>query len=168
MARFFGTGLGKRGLYLLGIVALFAIGALVRADTGMLSGADAQPAERVIQPIGAQEATPEPIADTADKTVSEDIAESEDKTDQIERAVQEPGPPPDEASASAPASASASASTSQTASASASTSSSTPAVAPANTTMYLSVPAIGISNIPVVEGTTEATSHFKNYPHHLP
>ena len=92
--------------------------------------------------------------------MSEDIAESEDKTDQIEQAVQEPGPPPDEASASA----SASASTSQTASASAST----PAVAPANTTMYLSVPAIGISNIPVVEGTTEATSHFKNYPHHLP
>jgi len=164
MARFFGTGLGKRGLYLLGIVALFAIGALVRADTGMLSGADAQPAERAIQPIGAQEATPEPIADTADKTVSEDIAESEDKTDQIEQAVQEPGPPPDEASASA----SASASTSQTASASASTSSSTPAVAPANTTMYLSVPAMGISDIPVVEGTTEATSHFKNYPHHLP
>ena len=92
MARFFGTGLGKRGLYLLGIVALLAIGALVLADTGMLSGADAQPAERAIQPIGAQEATPEPLADTADKTVSEDIAESEDKTDQIERAVQEPGP----------------------------------------------------------------------------
>src|SRR5215212_11333030 len=92
MARFFGTGLGKRGLYLLGIVALFAIGALVPADMGMLSGADAQPAERAIQPIGAQEATPEPIADTADKTVSEDIAEPEDKTDQIERAVQEPDP----------------------------------------------------------------------------
>ena len=111
-----------------------------------------------------QEATPEPIADTADKTVSEDIAEPEDKTDQIERAVQEPDPPPDQASDSAPASASASASTSQTAS----TSASTPAVAPANTTMYLSVPAMGISDIPVVEGTTEATSHFKNYPDHLP
>jgi hypothetical protein len=119
---------------------------------------------RAIQPIGAQEATPEPIADTADKTVSEDIAEPEDKTDQIERAVQEPDPPPDQTSDSAPASASASASTSQTAS----TSASTPAVAPANTTMYLSVPAMGISDIPVVEGTTEATSHFKNYPDHLP
>src|SRR5829696_6790930 len=102
MTRFFGSGLGRRGLYLLGIVALFAIGALALADTGMLSGADAQPAARAIEPIGVQEATPEPIAeiaaDTADKTEpeakteSEDKAEPEDKGDQIEQAVKEPTP----------------------------------------------------------------------------
>jgi sortase A len=159
MMRFFGTGLGRRGLYLLGIVALFAIGALALADTGMLSGADAQPAERAIQPIGVQEATPEPIAETAadtaektepeDKTESEDKAEPEEKRDQIEQAVKEPTPVPDGSSASA--------STSASASPSASASSSTPAAAPADTTMYLSVPAMGISDIPVVEGITEAS-----------
>jgi hypothetical protein len=91
MTRLFGTGLGRRGLYLLGIVALFALGALVLADTEMISGAGAQPAERAIQPIGAQEATPQPIAETAsdtaekteqvDKTESEDKAELEDEKD---------------------------------------------------------------------------------------
>src|SRR5215203_6194827 len=100
MTRFFGSGLGRRGLYLLGIVVLLAIGALTLADTGVLSGADAQPAGRAIQPIGAQEATPEPIAktadDTADETEPEEEAEPEEKAepeetaDQVEWAVKEP------------------------------------------------------------------------------
>ena len=138
---------------MLGMVALFAICALVLADTGVLSGADAQPARRAIQPIGAQEATPEPIAkaaaDTADETEPEEDAVPEETADQVERAVKEPAPVPDDSSASASASTSASASSS--------TSPSTSAVAPANTTMYLSVPAMDISDIPVVEGTTEAS-----------
>ncbi len=55
-----------------------------------------------------------------------------DQADQIERAVEEPSSVEDEASASA-------------------------ATAPADTMMSLSVPAMGISDIPVVEGTSEAS-----------
>ena len=114
----FGTGLGRVGLFTLGVIALLAIGALALAGSGMLTGADAQPAKRAIQPTGAKEATPEPVAETADKT---------------ERAVKEPAPAGNEASASASAS------------------------APADTMMSLSIPAMGISDIPVVEGTSEAS-----------
>ncbi len=120
-----GAGFGRVGLYALGVAALFAIGALALAGRGMLSGADAQPAERAIQPSGAEEATPEPVAETADNT------ELESKADQVARAVKVPVP--DKASGSASAS------------------------APADTMMYLSVPAMGISDIPVVEGTSEAS-----------
>ena len=121
MRGLFDTGLGRVGLFTLGVVALFAIGALALAGRGMLSGADAQPAERAIQPTGVEEATPEPVAATADKT---------------ERAVKEPAPVPDKASDTSSGSASA---------------------APADTMMYLSVPAMGISDIPVVEGISEAS-----------
>jgi len=148
MRAWFGTGLGRVGLFTLGIVVLFAIGALVLAGRGMLSGADAQPAERAIQPTGAKEATPEPVKETAAKTADE--TEPEKKANQIERAVEEPNPVSHKASDSASASGSASAS------ATASGSSSN-AAAPADTMMYLSVPAMGISDIPVVEGTTEAS-----------
>jgi sortase A len=114
-----GTGLGRVGLFTFGIIGLLAIGALALAGRGMLTGADAQPAKRAIQPTGTQEATPEPIAETADKA------------NQLERAVKDPSPVGDEASA--------------------------PATAPAGTLMSLSVPAMGISDIPVVEGTSEAS-----------
>ena len=124
-----GTGFGRVGLYALGVAALFAIGALALAGRGMLSGADAQPAERAIQPTGVEEATPEPVAETAAST------KPESKADQVARAVKEPDPVPDEASDSASAS----------------------AAAPADTMMYLSVPVMGISDIPVVEGTSEAS-----------
>jgi sortase A len=118
-----GTGFGKVGLFTFGIIALLAIGALALAGRGMLTGADAQPAKRAIQPAGTEEAAPEPVGETADKT------EPESKADQIERAVKEPSPVGNEASASAPA----------------------------DTLMSLSVPAMGISEIPVVEGTSEAS-----------
>jgi sortase A len=97
-----------------------------------LTGADAQPAERAIQPTGAEEATPEPVAETAAETA--DKTEPESKADQVARAVKEPNPVPDKVSASA-----------------------SPAAAPAGATMSLSVPAMGISDIPVVEGTSEAS-----------
>ena len=137
--RLFGTGLGRVGLFALGVIALLAIGGFALAGRGMLTGADAQPAERAIQPAGTKEATPEPVAETAAETA--DKTEPENKAEQIERAVKEPEPIPDKASASASASASQSAS----------------APAPADTMMYLSVPAMGISDIPVVEGITEAS-----------
>lgn len=109
------TGLGRVGLFTFGVIALLAIGALALAGRGMLTGADAQPAKRVIQPTGTEEATPEPVA----------------RADQIERFVEEPSPVGDEASASASV--------------------------PAGAMMSLSVPAMGISDIPVVEGTSEAS-----------
>ena len=83
-----GTGFGRVGLFTFGVIAILAIGALALAGRGMLTGADAQPAKRAIQPTGPEEATPEPV----------------DKADQIERAVEEPSPVGDEASASASAS----------------------------------------------------------------
>ena len=113
-----GTGLGRVGLFTFGVIALLAIGALALAGRGMLTGADAQPAKRAIQPTGAEDATPEPVAETANKT---------------ERTIKEPTTVEDEASASASAS------------------------APADAMMSLSVPAMGISDIPVVEGTSEAS-----------
>ncbi len=131
MRGLFGSGLGRVGLFTLGVIALLAIGALALAGRGMLTGAEAQPAKRAIQPAGAEEATPEPIDETAAETA--DKTEPESKADQIERAVKEPAPVGDEASALASAS------------------------APADTMMYLSVPAMGISDIPVVEGTSEAS-----------
>jgi sortase A len=108
------SGFGRVGLFAFGVIALVAIGALALAGRGMLTGADAQPAKRAIQPTGMDEATPEPVAERADKT---------------ERTVKEGAAVGDEASASAPA----------------------------TTMMALSVPAMGISDIPVVEGTSEAS-----------
>jgi LPXTG-site transpeptidase (sortase) family protein len=111
-----GTSLGRVGLFTFGVIAILAIGALALAGRGMLIRADAHPAKRAIQPTGTEEATPEPVAKTADKP---------------ERAVEEPATVGHEASASASA--------------------------PAGTMMSLSVPAMGISDIPVVEGTSEAS-----------
>src|SRR5215217_3189339 len=137
MRGLFRGGFGRVGLYALGLLALLAIGGFAVTGRGTVSGANAQPAERAIQPTGAKEAPPEPVAESAAETA--DKTEPENKADQIERAVKEPDPVPDAASASASASGSVSAS------------------APADTMMYLSVPAMGISDIPVVEGITEAS-----------
>ncbi len=104
MRGFFGTGLGRFGIFTCAVIAMLAIGALALAGRGILAGADAQPAERAIQPSGAEAPTPEPVAE-----------------------------PENEASASPPA------------------------TVPAGALMSLSVPAMGISDIPVVEGTSEAS-----------
>jgi LPXTG-site transpeptidase (sortase) family protein len=125
------TGLGRVGLFIFGVITLLAIGTFALAGSEMLKRVDAQPAKKAIQPTGAQEASPEAVAQTEPKS----------KADQVERAVKEPDPVPDKASDSA------SASGSEPASAS----------APADTLMSLSVPAMGISDIPVVEGTSEAS-----------
>ncbi|HKH37342.1 MAG TPA: class E sortase [Rubrobacter sp.] len=134
-----GTGLGRGGLFTFGVITLLAIGTFALAGREMLKRVDAQPAKRAIQATGAQEATPEAVAQTAAKTA--DKTEPKSKADQVERAVKEPDPVPDKASDSASASGSAPASASP----------------PADTLMYLSVPAMGISDIPVVEGTSEAS-----------
>ena len=137
MREWFGTGRGRLGLYALGVVALLAVGVLaMAAGTGMLSGAGADPSERAIQPTGPEKSAPEPVAE---KTADE--AKSEDKAEQEEQAQEEPEQKED----------------SKQASSSASASSSAPAAVPADSTMSLTVPAMGISDIPVVEGTTEAS-----------
>jgi LPXTG-site transpeptidase (sortase) family protein len=124
-----GTGLGRVGLFTFGVITLLAIGTFALAGREMLKRVDAQAAKRAIQPTGAQEATPEAVAETASETA--DKTEPESKANQIERAVKEPSPVGNEASASASA--------------------------PADTLMSLSIPAMGISEIPVVEGTSEAS-----------
>jgi sortase A len=138
MGEWFGAGRGRLGLYVLGVIAVIAIGALaVVAGTGMLSGVgvDADPAKRAIQPVGAEQDTPEPVAEEA--ATKADDTEPKDKADQIERAVKEPEPKKEKAASSS--------------------ASNSPAAVPDNTYMTLTVPAIGISDIPVVEGTTEAS-----------
>jgi len=139
MGGWFAAGRGRLGIFVLGLVAVVAVGVLVAVvGTGMLSGADADPAKRAIQPVGAEKSTPEPVAEGAAKKA--DDTEPKEKAEQIERAVKEPEPKKEKASASASASASNSA-----------------AAVPDDTYMTLTVPAMGISDVPVVEGTTEAS-----------
>lgn len=136
MSGWFGAGRGRLGLYALGVVAVVAVGVLaVVVGTGMLSGADAQPAKRAIQPVGAEKKTPEPVAKDAGKTA--DDTEPNDKTDQIKRAVKEPEPKKEKGKAASTAN--------------------TPAAVPDDTYMTLTIPAMGLSSVPVVEGTTEAS-----------
>ena len=140
MRGWFGTGRGRIGLYTVGVAALLVIGVLaMAAGTGMLYGAEANPSERAIQPVGAEKATPKPVSESVAKTVSEG------KLDREKQAAKQHEPAKEEDSHSA------------SASGPASRSSSARAAVPADTTMTLSVPAMGISNIPVVEGTTEAS-----------
>ncbi len=132
MRQWFGTGLGRLGLFAAGVAVLLVVGVLAMAvGRGMLTGADADPSERAIRPAGAEKSTPEPVAEKAAKTA--DDTEPKDKAAQIERAIKEPEPKKEK-----PESAS-------------------PAAVPADSTMSLTVPAMGISDIPVVEGTTEAS-----------
>jgi sortase A len=140
MTEWFGAGRGRLVLLALGVVVIVAIGAVAFViGTGMLSVVDADPAKRAIQPVGAEKDTPEPVAEEEAKKA--DDTEPKDKADQVERAVKEPEPKKEKAesaSASAPAS-------------------NSPAAVPDDTYMTLTVPAMGISDIPVVEGTTEAS-----------
>ena len=99
-----GIGLVRVGLLTLGAIALVVICALALTGRGMLTGADAQPAKRVIQPIGTKQSAPEPVAETEPNSTADQSA-----------------------------------------------------FVPAGALMSLSVPAMGISGIPVVEGTSEAS-----------
>jgi sortase A len=142
VGQWFGAGRGRFGLYALGVVML-VVGVIgMAAGTGMFSGVGADPSERAIQPVGAEKSTPEPVAEKTAET--SDKTEPKDKADQVERAEKEPEPKKEKPEAGS-------------ASASASASSSAPAAVPADSTMSLTVPAMGISDIPVVEGTTEAS-----------
>jgi sortase A len=137
----FGAGWGRLGLYTLGVAVLLVAGVFaMAAGKGMLSGAGADPSERAIKPVGSEKSTPEPVSEKTTGT-NEKPGEAEKKVQVQQQSEQKEGP--DQASASGSASASAS--------------SSAPAAAPADSTMSLTVPAMGISDIPVVEGTDEAS-----------
>src|SRR5215216_5117971 len=105
-----GTGLGRVGLLTFGVITLLAIGTFALAGREMLKRVDAQPAKRAIQATGAQEATPEAVAQTAAKTA--DNTEPKAKSDKVGVARDEPEPRTDKAFHSASASGSAPASAS--------------------------------------------------------
>ena len=132
--------LGTLGLYALGL-ALVAAGIFGIAQTTLLSDTGGSPNEKAIKPAGSQKTLSEPVkesanAEQAHKEESKEVEKKpEHELEQVEEAKEEPDPMPASASASASAS----------------------AVAPADTTMYLSVPKMGIYDVPVVEGTTESS-----------
>ncbi len=150
--------LGGLGLYALGI-AFVAAGIFGIAQATLLSDTGGAPTERAIKPAASEKTLPKPVKDSAEaeqanKEEPEEKKPEEEKpegqkpgqqVEQVEKAIEEADPVPASASASASATASASASASAS------------AVAPADTTMYLSVPKMGIYDVPVVEGTTEAS-----------
>lgn len=169
-----GSGWGRAGVLLLGVVALVIVGTSVFVGTQLLSspGGD-QAQKRAVEPSGAKQDPPKAVEETTteaeepekaeepkkDEAEKDDVEEQKKETDdqeQVEIATSEPEPDPASASASAEATteeASASASadtTTEEASASAAAS------APADTTMSLSVPSIGLSTT-VYEGTSESS-----------
>jgi len=128
--------LGTLGLYALGL-AFVAAGIFGIAQTTLLSDTGGSPIEKATKPAGPQKTLSEPVkesanAEQADKEDSKEV-EKKPELEQVEAAKEEPDPMPASASASASA------------------------VAPADTTMYLSVPKMGIYDVPVVEGTTESS-----------
>ena len=132
--------LGTLGLYALGL-AFVAAGVFGIAQTTLLSDTGGAPVEKAIKPAGSQKTLSKPVKESAnaEQAHKEESKEVEKKPkhelEQVEEAKEEPDPMPASASASASAS----------------------PVAPADTTMYLSVPKMGIYDVPVVEGTTESS-----------
>lgn len=150
------------GVLLLGIVAIFAVGFTVFADTNLLAGADTDKTDRAVEPTGAKEDSPKAAQEPEKEEPKKEEPEQEEpkkeepdaelnNEEQVEVA-DSFSAPKKVAEASASASASASADEESDASASASAAAS----APADTTMSLDVPAIGLS-APVYEGTGEGS-----------
>ena len=152
-----GSGWGRSGVLLLGIVALVIVGTSVFVGTQLLSGPGGDQAQRAVEPSGAKQDPPKAVEETTTKAeepekkaenakkneAKKDSAEEQKKETsdqkQVEIAAAEPEPDPEDASASASASAEASA-----------------AAAPADTTMSLSVPSIGLSTT-VYETASESS-----------
>ena len=137
--------LASLGVFALGL-AFVAAGIFGIAQATVLSDAGDAPTERAIKPVGSEKTLPKPIEESANADEADKEEADKEETDkkpegerkeleQVETAIEEPDPVPASASASASAS----------------------SVAPADTTMYLTVPAMGIADIPVVEGTGEAS-----------
>ncbi len=173
-----GSGWGRAGVLLLGVVALVVVGTSVLVGTQLLSstgGAQAQ--KRAVEPTGAKQDPPKAVAETTeaeepekadssreddaqkDEAKKEEPKKDEELSDEEQAEVADSFSAPEEvASASASASAVA---TTEEASASASVEATTEeasasASAPADTTMSLSVPSIGLSTT-VYESASESS-----------
>ena len=177
-----GSGWGRAGVLLLGVVALVVVGTSVLVGTQLLSstgGAQAQ--KRAVEPTGAKQDPPKAVAETTeaeepekadssreddaqkDEAKKEEPKKDEELSDEEQAEVADSFSAPEEvASASASSSASASAeATTEEAPASASAEATTEeasaaASAPADTTMSLSVPSIGLSTT-VYESASESS-----------
>ena len=173
-----GSGWGRAGVLLLGVVALVVVGTSVLVGTQLLSspGGD-QAQKRAVEPSGAKQDPPKAVEETTEaekpekKSQSAQKEETEKKDEDDEELSNEeqaevadtfsaPKQAASEQTASASASAEATteeASAPASASAEATTeeaSASAAASAPADTTMSLSVPSIGLATT-VYEGTAE-------------
>jgi len=165
-----GSGWGRAGVLLIGVVALVVVGTSVLVGTQLLSstgGAQAQ--KRAVEPTGAKQDPPKAVAEKADSSREDDAQKDEAKkeepkkdeelSDEEQAEVADSFSAPEEV-ASASASASAEATTEEapaSASAEATTEeASAAASAPADTTMSLSVPSIGLSTT-VYESASESS-----------
>src|SRR5918992_4733426 len=141
MRAWFRSGLGV-GLFSFVVFALLVIGVWGLAKPNLL--ADEGPVERVASFQGAPE-EPDGAAAAERAALEKDLlaakAEAAKESAQEEPAPEQPVQEEDADQASASASASASVA---------------PSAVPADTTMYLTIPAIGLYDIPVIEGTSEA------------
>jgi sortase A len=169
MRRWFAKGRRPLAFYSLGVIALLAISVSVLVGTDLLSGASEQPAtKKVTAPTAAQEAPRRAISESAategaarekkgfraskeaaaEKEAQEKAAKEAAQREAAQRAaerraaeqatVHRAAQPAEEAVAASPATVSA------------------PTVAPADTTMFLTIPKLGLSGVPVLEGTSEA------------
>ena len=138
-----GSGWGRTGVLLLGVVALVVVATSILVGTRLLSGPGGDQAQkRAVEPSGAKQDPPkaiektdeakEPKKDEAKKESAEEQKKETGDKEQAKIAEAEPEPAEAEASASAAAS------------------------APADTTMSLSVPSIGLSTT-VYETASEAS-----------
>ncbi len=169
-------GNGRRGVGFYALIALCAGLVVLLLGISALGVARGNPAEEASSPTVTP--TPEPVGEGpgADEAQAEEVKEAvtgkqaaekraageEAEKQAVEKEAEkvtaqeadaEPAPVPAAATASASAPASAPATEPNPAPASASASAS----APADTTMYLTVPKMGIYDVPVVDGTTEAS-----------
>ena len=129
------------GVLLLGVVAVLAVGFTVLADTNLLAGAEKT--DRAVEPTGAKKEPPQ----AAEKKKAPEDKKAEAEEDEARKKLDDKEQKEVADSFSAPK---------ETASAEEEASASAVASAPADTTMSLEVPAIGLSTT-VYEGTAESS-----------
>lgn len=150
------------GVLLLGIVAIFAVGFAALGGTDLLAGAGTDKTDRAVEPTGAKKDPPkaaqEPEKQEQAASDKEEAKKEEPKKEEPKEEESKKDEPDEELSNEEQVEVADSFSApKEAAEASASASASAAASAPADTTMSLDVPAIGLSGIPVYEGTGEAS-----------
>ena len=133
--RRFGGGWGKLGVFLLCTIALAVAGISVFAGTDLVSnvvGNQEDRAERAVEPEGAKKDPPKPAEEPKKKETKQEQKKDTTDKEQKKMASKEPEMEAEEADSER-------------------------LVAPTDTTMYLDVPSIGLSGVPVYEGASEAS-----------